>query len=187
MFRRFLVALLITATTLACSDPPTKEREQAEGALAAARAAGADTYAPEELRAAETSLAEYDAAVSQGDYRLALSVAIEARESAYTAARRAADGKASARSEAEALVRNIEADTAALTERLSGPRAERPAPRVAARARATLALATSALQETRSRMQAQDYRGVIESLAPIQKDLARDLAPPAPPAPRTGR
>ena len=37
----------------ACSDPPTKEHHQADGALAAARAADAAIYAPDELHTAE--------------------------------------------------------------------------------------------------------------------------------------
>ena len=39
-----------------CSEPPQKEMSEAQGAIDAARAAGAERYAVEEFRAATTAL-----------------------------------------------------------------------------------------------------------------------------------
>jgi hypothetical protein len=103
MRRRLVCAVAVAAVVVACSEPPAKEHDQALKAIEAARVAGAGTYATADMRTAETALAGYETAVGQRDYRLALSLAIDARESAYTAARRAAEEKARAKSGAEAL------------------------------------------------------------------------------------
>lgn len=76
----------------------------AQGAIDAARAAGAEQYAREPLATAATSLQSAHDAVTQRDYVLALSRAVAAREQANDAAKRAADGKARTRSESEAAI-----------------------------------------------------------------------------------
>src|SRR5262245_30894708 len=95
-----LFLVLGIAFSAACSSPPDKEINQAQGAIDAAGAAGAEKYAAEEYRAAQQALQRAHEAVGQRDYRLALSSAIDARERAQEAARQAAEGKAVARSEA---------------------------------------------------------------------------------------
>jgi hypothetical protein len=185
--RRLVCAVALVAAVVACSEPPTKERDQAQGAMEAARAAGAAVYAPAELKAAEEALAAYDAAVSQGDYRLALSQAIDARESAYAAARRAADEKARVRTEAEQLVAAVEQEIAAIEQRLTGKSGPRPGRPVATRLAATLKTSTPALQKARSQMATENYRDVIDVLTPIRKALAADAATPAPARGRAGR
>jgi hypothetical protein len=186
MHRRLLAAVTALAAVVACSEPPAKEREQAQGAIAAAKAAGAEAYAAEELRAAETALAGYDTAVGAGDYRAALGAAIEARESAYAAARRAADEKAATRSQAEQLLVAVNAHVATIEQRLSGG-SPRPAPATAAKLRASLKNANTAVQEARSLLAVQDYRGAVTLLAPVRETLAADLAPAASSAGRRGR
>ena len=86
MRRRLLSAIAFAIAGLACSGPPAKEHQEAESALAAARAAQAAVYAPAELKLADSALADYDAAVAQRDYRQALRLAIEARDGAFVAA-----------------------------------------------------------------------------------------------------
>jgi len=98
-----VVALIVLPVTLTgCAEPPDKEINQAQGAIAAARAAGAETFASNEYKAAAEALDKARQAVSQRDYRLALNHALDARERAETAARTAADEKARARAAAEA-------------------------------------------------------------------------------------
>jgi hypothetical protein len=75
--------------------------QQAQGALDAALAAGADKYATEEFGAAQHALANARDAVTQRDYRLALDRALDSRERAQNAAKAAADGKAAARVDAD--------------------------------------------------------------------------------------
>jgi hypothetical protein len=187
MRRRLACAVVCAAALVACSEPPTKDRDQAQGAIAAARAAGAATYASDELRAAEASLIEYDTAVLQRDFRLALSAAIDAREGAYAAARRAADEKANARGQAEQLVAAVAARIAAGEQRLSGTGGARLTAAAASRLRAAVKAATGAVQKARALVTAQDYRGVVTLLTPVEQALGRELAPAAAAPGRSGR
>jgi hypothetical protein len=125
--------------------------------------------------------------VTAGDYRAALGAAIEARESAYAAARRAGDEKAAARSEAEQLLVAVNVQVATLEERLGRGAASRPSPAAAAKLRAALKTGDIAVQKARSLLAAQDYRGTVTLLAPIREAMARDLAMPATAAGRRGR
>ena len=104
MSRRFVPAVLALVVLGACSEPPHKEHQQAETAVASARAADAAIYAPEGLQAAEAALLKYDESVAQRDYRQALNLAIEARDKAYEAAQQAGEAKNSARNEANRLI-----------------------------------------------------------------------------------
>jgi hypothetical protein len=101
--RRLLLSLAVLAamTGAACGDPPDKEMQQAQGAIDAARAAGADQYARDEFTAAEDALKRAREAVVQRDYRQALNNALDARERALAASKEAADRKAAARLAAE--------------------------------------------------------------------------------------
>src|SRR5581483_6903422 len=100
--RRFVPCVVALAlATFACGSPPDKEMQQAQGAIDAARAAGADQYAHDEFVAAEDSLKHAREAVADRDYRLALTHALDSRERAEEAAKQAADHKASARVDAD--------------------------------------------------------------------------------------
>src|SRR3954449_13445947 len=101
--RRLLLSLAVLAAVAgaACGDPPDKEMQQAQGAIDAARAAGADQYAREEFTAAQEALKHANEAVADRDYRLALNYALDSRERAQNAAAMAADGKATARVDAD--------------------------------------------------------------------------------------
>jgi len=103
MFSRWsLPASLVAALfVLGCAEPPHKEMDQAQGAIDAARAAGAEQYAGDEYTAALDALKRAHDAVAQSDYRLALNNALDSRERAQNAARQAADGKAQVRAEVE--------------------------------------------------------------------------------------
>ena len=173
MRRRFAAVLVLAAA--ACSAPPDNERHQAEGAITAARAADAPTYAPATLAAAEEALSRYDMAVAQRDYREALRLAVEARDSGYQATREAANEKAIQRGRAERL-------TAEVTAALDVVRRQPPA--AAARHRAWLTDAEQALQEARTVFERQDYRQVVARLEPILARFQGDSTPPgtSPPA-----
>jgi hypothetical protein len=187
MLRRFACATALAVAVTSCSGPPEKEYHQAEGALAAARAADAATYAPDELKTAEAALAQYDGAVSQRDYLQALRMALEARDGAYEAAKRAGDEKAAARSQAESLLAEVDALARAGNARLTGAAGPRPSGAAADRLRNTLHPVPAALQEARSRLDRQDYRGAIATLTPIAEALRRQLTPPGAAAGRKGR
>src|SRR5438132_1223438 len=100
--RRFVLSMAVAAavTGAACGDPPDKEMQQAQGAIDAARAAGADQYAATEFTAAEDALKRSHDAVAQRDYRQALNTALDARERAQAAAKESVNKKAIARADA---------------------------------------------------------------------------------------
>jgi Domain of unknown function (DUF4398) len=177
----------VTAVAVSCADPPNKELHQAQGAIDAARAAGADSYATEEFTAAVDALARAEAAVGQRDYRLALSQALDSRERAQNAAKLAASQKAAVRSAAERLLAEVTSAVAVASTRLAAETSRKPSPAVVAlqsavqNARAALddagkALATEDYLEARRRLQ-----GVRDTLLAAQKAL------PAPAAQRPTR
>ena len=93
--------LLLVLLASGCAEPPNKEMDQAQGAIDAAQAAGADRYATSDYSAATEALRNANTAVVASDHRLALSYALESREHAQNAARNAADAKARVRVEVD--------------------------------------------------------------------------------------
>ena len=140
---------------------------EAQGAIDAARAAGAERYAVEEFRAATTALQESQDAVQQRDYRLALSRAIDANQRAQEAAKRAADGMARARSEAEVAITAAATALQQLQARLKAANDARVAPRDVAEPAKATADAEAVLQKARASLAAGDYPGATAGL----KDL----------------
>ena len=163
---RLFVALCALLSCLACSEPPQKEIDRAQGAVDAARAAGAERYAATEFAAATTALQQAHDAVGQRDYRTALSRALTANERAQEAARQAADGKARARSEAEGAVN---AATTALTQlrtAIKSPEAQKK-PQQLASARKLAARVEGSLQEARAHLKAERYLDASAALKDV--------------------
>ena len=106
--RRVAVLLCLLFLIAGCSEPPQKEIDRAQGAVDTARAAGAEQYAAAEFAEATTALQQAHDAVTQRDYRLALTRALDASQRAQESARLAADGQARARSDAEVAVHGME-------------------------------------------------------------------------------
>ncbi|MCC7123466.1 MAG: hypothetical protein IT178_01355 [Acidobacteria bacterium] len=185
MPRALLIAFLLLVVA-GCGEPPSKEMHQAQGAIDAARAAGADQYAAVDLKAAVDALALSEEAVTARDYRLALSHALNSREQAQAAAKAAVDGRAKARGDAERVL----AEGTALAERVAARLAE---PEVARLPRRTLdplsktvATATATLQEARSLLEKEEYArvgtAVDAATKPLQATLTaieQALTPPA--------
>jgi hypothetical protein len=90
--RRVAALLCVLFLSAGCSEPPQKEIDRAQGAVDTARAAGAEQYAAAEFAEATTALQQAHDAVTQRDYRLALSRALDASQRAQESARPAADG-----------------------------------------------------------------------------------------------
>jgi hypothetical protein len=183
MPRRLLGAMIAVLALAACSEPPDKERQQAEGALEAARAAGADVYAPTEFQDAVSDLKKYDDAVAQRDYRQALNHALEARDRAYEAVKQAGNNKAQARSQADRLVEDLQELVTTAAAKLSAS-AGRPTGPAAERLRAARDAGTAALQEARTRQAKQDYQRISATLTPVIAALHRELPGSEPQAPR---
>lgn len=186
---RALVAGVALVAGACGGEPPDREMQQAQGAIDAARAAGAETYAVDQFTSAQQALTDSQAAVEIGDYRLALSHAVDSRDWAQQAARTAADGLAAARVEADrAVTRLAEAIevTRAAAQAASG---RRPAPKVMTAVEEALAHGDKRLQEARAAFESANYTSVVtiasEALPPVQAAAADLASAPQPPARRT--
>lgn len=178
MCRPLVPVALLLVLTLACANPPEKEMNQAQGAIAAARAAGAEEYAPAELAAAVSSLDQAQGAVDQRDYRLALSHALDASERAQAAARRAADHKAIVRSDVERSVHDLGVAVGEIETRLKPLRNLRTTAKTVAAADRTLGRVNKAVQEARTALANEKYLQAQEALkgqAERIKALSDDL------------
>lgn len=173
--RRLVSVLAALLLCVACSEPPQKEIDRAQGAIDAARAAGAEQYAGDSFTAATTALREAHDAVEQSDYRLALSRALDASERAQEAARDAADGKAAARSRSESAL----TATAAQLEQLEGRIRAAEAAKVPAKdlepVRTAAASAGSALQKARTEIQDGKYVEASESLQGVPSAIEAQI------------
>lgn len=145
--------------------------QQAEGALAAAQAAGADKYATAEYTAAQAALANAREAVTQRDYRLALDRALDSRERAQNAAREAADGKALARGNAERALASAEAQVTALDEKVTTAEATKATARLVGGPRKSVDTARRALQEARATFDTGDYIGAASRATAVTAAL----------------
>jgi predicted S18 family serine protease len=167
---RPVAATLLGAILLAgCAEPPTREISQAQGALDAARAAGADTYAQAEFQAAETALKKSHDAVAERDYRQALSFALDARERARTAAREGSAARARAATEVAQAIQSVALGVQAARTRLAGAAGTRE---LRARLGPALDELTAQLQEARSAFAAGDYARAAERTKAIEERLA---------------
>ena len=167
----------------ACSEPPHKEIDRAQGAIDTARSAGAEQYAAEAFSAATTALQQSHEAVDQRDYRLALSRAIDAYDRAQDAAKLAAEGKAKARSDAEEIVSTTNAAALALDARLKAADAAH-VPRVISPARRTAKDAAATLQKARANLKSGAYLEAIATVNGLEAQIRAqiqdvDAIPPA--------
>ncbi len=181
-----LSAILLSLLIVACSEPPNKELHQAQGAIDAARAAGAAIYAPEELKGAVDALTRAQDAVGQRDYRLALNNALDSRERAQAAAKRAADERAAARSDAERLLADTTAAISVASVRLRAAEdADTPAQGTAT-LRAAIETARNATEAAGNALAKQDYLGARQQLQGVSRAVAaavESVPPPPPPTP----
>lgn len=158
-----LVCAWLAVFLTACTTPPTKEMQEAQDNIDAARAAGAEQYAPTEYTAAVNLLDQAQEAVEAGDSRLALSHALDAREQAQAASTEAASQKAVARREAERALDAVAADIEELDHQLEAAQAARiPAGQMAA-SRVTRAAMDPAVQEARATLAKEDYLAAREA------------------------
>jgi hypothetical protein len=174
MPRLTALVCVLAVCAAACSPPPQKEIDRAQGALDAAKAAEAPRYATTEFTAASTSMQQAHDAVEQRDYRLALTKALEASEHAQQAVRQAADAKARARGDVE---RAMATDAASLQQlqlliKADGPRV--PAATLAA-ARETAASATTALQKAGALVKTDQYIEAHDAMRGQRERIAEQM------------
>lgn len=170
---RLVIVLALGCGSLVsgCSEPPQKEIDQAQAAIDAAKAAGAEAFAADEYSAAVTALEKSRAAVDQRDYREALNYAIDARQRATESAKQAGIAKAHTRAAAERLVTECSARVSQLDTDIKVAEGTRVPARDLRSARTTLADAQTALQETRKSMDAGNYGDVVTGLTEVRRKL----------------
>jgi hypothetical protein len=171
--RAWVLALPLLLT--ACGTPPHKEMDQAQGAIDAARAAGADRYAHEEFTAATDALASSTAAVEQRDYRLALNHALESRERAQNAARMAAEAQGKLRAELERSTTEVNALLAQANGRLQTAEKTRVPRRIVTNASQLIAATMEQLQKADAAVQAQEFTAAQAALATAKERVSRAI------------
>jgi small-conductance mechanosensitive channel len=174
--RRAAVLLCTLLLCASCSEPPQKEIDRAQGAIDAARAAGAEQYAGTEFGEATAALQQAHDAVGQRDYRLALSRALDASQRAQDAARQAADGRARARSEAESAVQASSAAIEQLEARLRGAPGGRSADAELKTARQALSAAQRTVQEASAAIRSGKYVEASAAVKNTATEIGRQIA-----------
>jgi hypothetical protein len=152
--------------------------QQAQGAIDAARAAGADQYARDEFTAAEDALKRSHDNVAQRDYRQALNTALDARERAQAAAKEAVNKKAIARADATKALADADAALHDARAKLKAAESAKLAARALNPVRKAIDAGETAVQEARTAFDKADYLASIETarkvpaqLGPVTHDL----------------
>jgi hypothetical protein len=150
--------------------------DQAQGAIDAARAAGADKYATTEYSAATDALKNANDAVTARDYRLALNYALESREHAQNAARGAADAKALVRVEVDRSAAEITTLVTQGRSRLAAAERARVPRRLLEQPDNDLAATHASLQKAGEAVAAGDYLAARATLEGVKKRVEAALA-----------
>ena len=150
--------------------------DQAQGAIDAARAAGADRYATEQYDAAVKALQNAQTAVEQRDYRLALNHALDSRDRAQRAAKEAASQQAVLRSAAERKLVEVTASLDHARQTLKAAESARVPRRSLSTARTAIANAESSLQKAGTSIQESNYNVSQDQLAESAKNLEAAMA-----------
>ena len=172
------VALFLCSLPLftGCATPPTREMDQAQGSIDAARAAGADRYATEQYDAAVKALQNAQTAVEERDYRLALNYALDSRDRAQRAAKEAASQQAVLRSAAERQLVEVTAKLDHARQALKAAESARVPRRSLTAARSAIANGESSLQKAGTSIHESNYRVSQDQLAESAKNLEAAMA-----------
>ena len=142
-------------------------------AIAAARTAGAPTYASEDLAAAEASLKRYDEFVAQRDYKQALSTALDARDRGFEAAKAAAAKQVALHAQANQLLASLDAALVSVDAQLKAAHPRSQAKQVN-KLRQTRKTTAVAMQEARTQLEAGELTPAINRLVVASAALKRD-------------
>ena len=168
--------VLLALLFVACAEPPNKEIDRAQGAIDAARAAGADRYAETEFSAALDLLEQANAAVAQRDYRLALNHALESHTRAQNAAREGASNRARIRGEVEREMAEIAALLAQANLRITEAERSRVPRRVVTDARGRLAKVNDDVQKAGEAMKQDDFLAAQPALTGVKQRIEAVIA-----------
>jgi hypothetical protein len=171
-----LAGLFCVTALIGCGTPPTREMDQAQGAIDTARAAGADRYASEQYQAAVKALQSAHDAVAARDYRLALNHALDSRDRAQRAAKEGASQQVTLRSSAERQLAQVAATLDQAKQRLTAADAARVPKRTLAAPRAAIEEAEASLQKAGTGIQDGEYQVSQNRLAESAKKLQAAMA-----------
>ncbi len=163
--------LALVLVAISCADPPHKEMDQAQGAIDAARAAGAEQYATAEYTAATQALKQSNEAVTARDYRLALNYALESREQAQNAARTAADTRAKLRGDVERSIAEAQSLIAQARARMDGPSGTQIPRGTRRTAQQRLKQLEAELQKADASLQAEKYMEAEKLLTAVKQQI----------------
>lgn len=150
--------------------------DRAQGAIDAARAAGADRYAPDEYAAAVNSLKLAEDAVAQRDYRLALNHALESHMHAENAAREGASNRARVRSEVEREMAEIAGLLAQANARVTSAGTSRVPRGIVTDARRRLSQINDDVQKAGEAMKKDDYLEAQPLLTGVKQRIQSVIA-----------
>jgi predicted S18 family serine protease len=186
--RRLLIGLLLLIAA-GCSEPPQKEIDQAQSAIDAARAAGADKYATEEYSGATATLQKARDSVEQRDYRQALSYALDARQRALEASHLVPEARARAKTAAEAAFTVTSDQAARLEAAIRSAEAQKVPARELRAPRQTLGAARGSLQEARILLDRGNYAEAAAALPAVRGklELATKAVTSIPPPPKRAK
>jgi hypothetical protein len=175
-FVLLLTLLCATAISFGCATPPTHEIEQAQQAVAAAVAAGADRYAVPQYESAVNALKSAQDAVAQRDYRLALNHALDSRDRAQAAEKEARGQQTILRSAAERRLGEVTATLDRAKQRLAAAQAARVPRQTLAGPRSAIAEAEASLQKAGTGIQEGNYLSSQQQLEESAKKLESAIA-----------
>jgi hypothetical protein len=176
MLARIPVVIAAALLLSACAEPPNKEMDQAQGAIDAARAAGADEYANEQLTAAVTALKQSRDAVTQRDYRSALNYALESRDRAQNAAKQASEQRATVRGQVERALADLNALLARADRRVTLAESNRAPRRTITATKNVLAPARAAVQKASAAVVRGEYAAAQRDLEGVQARVTAAIA-----------
>lgn len=145
--------------------------QQAQGAIDAARAAGAPEYAKDEFDAAVTALERAHRAADDRDYRQALNDALDARDRAQTSARMSADNMATARVEADRAVAAASASLDAVRKHLADLESGKTPAKALSGPKKAIDEAGTRLQEARTAFEQKHYTVATSTASAVSKAI----------------
>jgi hypothetical protein len=175
-FALLLLTLLSASCLSGCAAPPTNEISQAQQAVEAALAAGADRYAVAQYESAAKALKSAQEAVTQRDYRLALNHALDSREQARIAEKEALSQQTTLRTAAEHRLGEVTAILDRAKQKLVAAQAAGVPRRTLAGARTAIADAESSLQKAGTGIQEGNYLSSQQQLEDSAKKLESAIA-----------
>ncbi len=158
---RLYSGIVFLLLSVACSEPPTEEMMQAEAAIQAAQAEGAEEYVSEDYRAAADALADAKSKSESRDYEAAKVSALDARQKADLAKVKVLAEKLKLRGEVESTLTALGEEWDELMASTARKRLNRDAKAGVAAGRKEYA---GLIKEARARADAEDYVGSMQVL-----------------------